>query len=264
MKCKLCEREFEKLAKSHILPIGFFNKLPTKGRVDSHSFDGSSKKRKLRKAIYDCTILCPSCEAKTSVLDDYAIKIFRDKVGSFEVFHPNQPDDKFVIFDDVDSKKLRAFLASLLWRVSHSVQREMEKLTIGKKFEARIANDLLNNGEFAYIDVSAYILTDFIHTAIFSPYRIKLDPVDKKRDHQTINGWAITLPNLLLRVSLDKRPHPERGYYDFAPELTNRPMKIKASSSLHADQDYKFSCFQTTTHEHMKKNIYSLVHQHMA
>ena len=114
MKCKLCDNEYEKLAKSHILPIGFFASIPTKGRLDSISFKGN-KGRKLQKAIYDKTIICPVCEQQLAVLDDYAIKIFRDKLDSFEVKHPDLPTDKFIVFEKTNKKKLKAFLASILW-----------------------------------------------------------------------------------------------------------------------------------------------------
>lgn len=258
MKCKLCDNEYEKLAKSHILPIGFFASIPTKGRLNSISFKGN-RGRKLQKAIYDKTILCSVCEQELAVLDDYAIKIFRDKINSFEVSHFSLPNDKFIIFEDTDSNKLRAFLASILWRISVSKQKEICNLSIGSTYENRIKSDLRSNGVFAYIDVNVYFYTHKFHSAIFSPFKIKIQPLDKKRDTQVVNGWEVQLPYIALRISLDKRPHPEIAYINFEPEQTNKLYNVQASSSLNAGENYKFMCFQTTERETVLKKMFEVV-----
>jgi len=45
MKCLLCENDKEKMAKAHIFPIGFFNKIETKGQVATYRASGEKGRR---------------------------------------------------------------------------------------------------------------------------------------------------------------------------------------------------------------------------
>ena len=234
VKCLLCQNNCEKLAKSHIFPIGFFNKLDQKGRLDTFKESGE-KGRKLQKAIYDSKILCPSCEKKISVFDDYAIKVFRDKEGSFEV-----SEMKAIIFNKVDKYKLRGFIASLLWRISKSKQKEISSLSIDERYEDKIANDIINSGKFSYIDVFSCYLNSASHSIFLSPYEIMINPIDVNRDPLPVNGWEIFLPNLVLRVSLSHKSHPLNHYVKISPELTDKEKSVNASTSLKTNDDYHF------------------------
>jgi hypothetical protein len=251
MQCQLCRKDHFRLAKAHILPIGFFNKIPTKGRVDTISFDGE-KGRKLQKAIYDSEILCASCEHEIiSPLDDYGIKIFRDRMNSSNVEIPNMPTDKLVIYENIDPAKLRAFLASILWRVSVSKQLELKNISIGPIYEKRIADDLFSRSvAFGYIDASVRYLSDLRHMAFMLPYKKRIEPIDTKRDSQAVNGWVVQFPNINITVSLDKRPHPHRMYNSISTDLSNRPTDILASTSLLAkEHGYNFMAIETEKNE---------------
>jgi hypothetical protein len=251
MKCQLCSNEYAKLADAHILPIGFFKNIPTKGRVDTVSLDGE-KGRKLQKAIYDKEILCASCERDiVSPLDDYGIKIFRDRLNSFFIEIPNRPADKLIIYESIDPHKLKAFLASILWRISVSKQKELRDLLIGETYEKRIANDLLSKSNgFGYIDASVRFLSDPRHMAFMLPYKKRIGPIDTKRDSQAVNGWVMQFPNISITVSLDKRPHPHRMYTSISSDLSNRSEDILASTSLLAKENgYSFMAIETDKDE---------------
>ncbi len=254
MKCQLCQSEVENLVKAHIYPIGFFNNIETKGKVTTFDQDGK-KKRRLQKAIYDPNILCRSCEKKISIYDDYAIKVFRDKEDSFEVISPNHNDSKLLIFNSIDKRKLRGFIASLLWRISKSEQEEIASLSIEKNYERLIAEEIKNGGDFSYIDVFASVLTSYFHNSFLTPCEIVIDPIDLKRDPFPVSGWEISLPNLLLRVSLDKREHPNNFYVCIPPEFTGKVKKIKASTSLNTEDDYQFMFLITEMHEGYAEKI---------
>lgn len=258
MKCKLCKSETKKLARSHIYPIGFFSTIETKGRVDTYKINGQ-KGRKLQKAIYDPEILCPDCEKRIVSYDDYAIKIFRDKHFSFETSSPKLPKTKLLIFEEIDKRKLRGFIGSLLWRISVSKQMEVANLSIGSVYEERIATDVLKGGDFSYVDVFSTYLEAPHHSVFFSPYKIKIDPINKQRDRQPINGWEITLPYLILRVSLDKRSNPLNHYVSLLPEITGKSEKIKASTSLNTDESYYFMFLTTDTHEKYTEEIHKVI-----
>jgi len=172
MKCLLCTNDKENMAKAHIFPIGFFNKIETKGRVETYRTSGE-KGRRLRKAIYDQEIVCQECEHDIlEPLDDYAIKVLRDRQGVLDqVSHPGVQDTKLYVFDNIDKLRLRKFFASLLWRVSVSKQLELRSLSVGSTYEQRIRDDLYNDGEVDYLDVFLFFLTDPLHNTFFMPYQ---------------------------------------------------------------------------------------------
>lgn len=253
MKCKLCGADEPRLAKSHIFPKGFFGKLQNKANIQTWSTN--RKGRKLPAALWDRNILCQNCEELTAPLDDYAIKIFRDHQNSFNLKGNFKTGDAILVFENLDTKKLRKFFASMLWRISVSSQMEISNLSIGSHYENIIANDLLNNGNFSYVDCYTFILTDPRHSVFLTPYRHRLQPLNTSRDHQNINGWRFEMPNLIFWVSLDKRSHPYNHYMQAKPDSTHLNHDIYISSSLNAkdkDSNYDyFCCFKTEKIDHL-------------
>lgn len=245
------------MAKAHIFPIGFFNKIETKGKVETYNASGE-KGRRLQKAIYDEKIVCQGCEhAILEPLDDYAIKVLRDRQGVFEqVSDSRLPDTNLCVFNNVDKAKLRRFFASLLWRVSVSKQLELRSLSVGSYYEQRIRDDLYNGGEVDYLDVFVFFLTDPLHNAFFMPYRKKIKPMDSIRDHQSVNGWVIQFPNITITLSLDKRRHPNRVFWKLSPDLTGNNAGLLVSTSIHPEnEEYKFMAIETKNNEFMLKQI---------
>ena len=233
MQCLLCSIHQNKLSKAHIFPKGFFNKLPLKRNVQTIHTTGQDG-RKLQNAIYDTEILCCACESRImSPLDDYAIRILRDKKGAFPIDPKASEQFSFWIFENVNKRKIRAFIASLLWRSSVSKQLELNNIEIGADWEATIRENLVNNGEFAFVDCVVSYLTDPIHGAFLMPASQLLHPIDTARDHDIVNGWHLQMPNISMSVSLDNRQHPHRWYMNFDPSITGRNEKMLCSTSLH-------------------------------
>jgi hypothetical protein len=77
----------------------------------------------LQNVIYDSQILCYNCEQGIlGPLDDYAIKIMRDKGGAFRIDLPAEAPIGIWVFTNVEKRNIRAFIASVLWRSSVSQQ----------------------------------------------------------------------------------------------------------------------------------------------
>lgn len=248
MLCKLCKEEKLKLAKSHIFSVGFFGCIESKGRVDTSKISGE-KGRRFQNAIYDPQIVCHECEHGIfEKLDDYAISIFRDKKGANII--PIGTNTKLYIYKDIDKIKIRAFIASLLWRVSVSTQLELNECSIGHFYDEKIRHDLRNNGIFDYLDANVFFFTHPMHCAFMLPQRSRIQPKDKSRHLHAVNGWDIQLPNITMRVSLDKRKNPNRFDYYLAPEISGESQGEKVSSSLHPDSlDYKFMAVEFEKNE---------------
>lgn len=247
MKCFLCNEEKEKLVKSHIFPIGFFNNIETKGKIKTYKISGE-KGRPLQKAIYDINIVCPDCEHLIlAPLDDYAIKILRDKQGAIkEIFDKGS----IYIFDNVDKLKLRRFFASMLWRLSVSTQLEIKSISIGRYYQDKIREDLLNGGDFDYIDIFVTFLTDPMHNAFIIPYRKRFrDPID-----QYTNGWELQFPNIRIFLSLDKRYLPYRSMLLYSL----KEKEIQISTSIHPDtQNFKFIAIEREKDEALLNEIFN-------
>lgn len=253
----MCAKDKNKMAKAHIFPMGFFNEIETKGKAQSYSSSGE-RGRRLQKAIYDSQIVCQDCEhGILEPLDDYAIKILRDKQGLFEqVSHPDVKDTKLLVFNNIDKSSLRYFFASVLWRVSVSKQLELRTISVGSFYEQKIREDLYNQGNIDYIDVFTFFLTDPMHNAFFMPYSKKIKPMDTARDSQSVNGWVLQFPNISITLSLDKRRHPNRVFFKLSPELTESNSDLLISTSIHPENEaYKFMAVEAKNNKGMLERI---------
>ena len=255
-RCLLCCQNTDHLAKAHIFAVGFFAKQMTKAHVNSVS-PSDGKGRRLPNALYDHEIICDECEHRImQPLDDNAIKVFRDKMGGYRIPLPAEAPMGMLVFEDVDRRKIRAFLGSVLWRLSVSKQPEVRNISIGNIFKERIQEDLLHDGDFSYVDMLLMYLAHPVHGAFALPNRIRLAPIDKDRDWQRINGWKLALPNIMIQVSLDKRPHPSRMFLKLAPDLTGRDNPLYASTSLAQDDDkYCLLAFESVRDDGAIKQI---------
>lgn len=249
MLCKLCKNEKPKLAKSHIFSVGFFGNIESKGKIDTVKINGE-KGRRIQNGIYDPEIVCQECEHDVfEKLDDYAITTFRDKKGA-RIITIDKTNTKFYVYENLDKTKVRAFIASLLWRVSVSSQLEMKENSIGDIFEERIRCDLRNNGTFEYVDANVFFYSHPMHCAFLLPQKYKIQQKYKSRDYQAVNGWDIQLPYITMRVSLDKRQNPNRFYLYLTPEVADNAQGIYISSSLHPDSsDYYFTAIEYEKNE---------------
>lgn len=241
-RCLLCGREWVRLARSHILPWAFFKNMSSPNELNSMSSSGEG--RRLRKALYDDDIICDDCEHNIfAQLDDYAVKIYRDQVNSYLVDVKNTipVDWKLIVFDSVDRKKLRAFFASLLFRCSVSGLEEFREVSIGDVYESRIRFDLLNDGDFHYVDSIGISLTGEIHEGIILPCYKRF-----KVNDRVANGYVIQLPHLEFRVSLDQRPNP----YDYG-SLDLSEIGANGITSLSLSNDHLNQMFSVLRTEEM-------------
>lgn len=124
-QCQLCNKEFEKLSKSHIIPKFLFKSLKgDKGneKVMKILPNQNYKKSYSADEFYDKSILCSFCETRLSKYETYLqiflfekIKspIITESIGGYDLLH----------IDNINSLLLKIGLLSILWRshiTSHS------------------------------------------------------------------------------------------------------------------------------------------------
>ena len=194
----MCKMSCTRFAKSHIVPRGFLT--DNNGRAMLLSCCSNGDGRTLQDGIYDSTILCPECEERLKKYDTRACEVLRQcKTARMVNVLKDHSLIVFTKFTILDRRLLRGFLASLLWRMSVTKQKEFFDVTIGEQYEDRIAKDILNDGSFSYVDALIARYDSLLSFRIETPQRDRING---------INVYWVKLPFLNLIVSLDKRRNP--------------------------------------------------------
>lgn len=211
-RCRLCGNPCEHFAKSHLIPWGFMSKCEYAN--DMSLVSAGRRSRRMRKGVYDEHILCDNCEHKYfNRPDTYAIEVFRDFKGGkrHDLRFPDAERCQYYIVKGVDRRLLRAFFASVLWRFSVSNLDFAGTVHIGRKYEDRIAHDLMNDGPFNWIDAVGIVfdsdkqdkIIQGMNTGFILPEKTKL-----RYANRVANGYNICMPKMKFCVSLDQRVNP--------------------------------------------------------
>lgn len=130
-RCKLCG-ETKPLIDAHIVPRGFYPKLPS---GEPHYLLTTDGKRPSRSwtGLYDKNLLCGDCDRTIGVFDQYASELLlpwptRDALlRESDGLIAKGGDTHYAgykLFPDVN--KLQRFAASLIWRAANSGRKEFE------------------------------------------------------------------------------------------------------------------------------------------
>lgn len=246
--CKLCGKLNVLMADSHIFSKGFFRNLPNYANLESLRPNGEHLRR-LPTALHDKNIVCRDCEKDIlAPLDNYGIRIFRDRANSKIVQIERTDQLRIIVFDEVDYRMLRAFLASVLWRCSVSNLTEISAINIGEDWENRIATDLCADlADFKYIDSVTAFYTNEIYNAFFMPWTKTIEVMAPQRDKCNVNGWVIQMPKVRFTVSLDNNFHPQRMYLKFDSAVISEESDLSIHTSLtqHGSDSGSFACFES-------------------
>jgi len=153
----MCLVEKPLLKKSHIIPDFFYaqgnlydeNHQITK--FDVQSFACNKRYSKVPSGVYDKLILCADCDNKLiSNLETYGRKVLFGGLNPSEEIkskHYKNPMDGFeyIVFENVDYKKFKLFLLSILWRASISKHDLFKDVIIPEDIENKLRTMILNN-----------------------------------------------------------------------------------------------------------------------
>jgi len=127
-KCKLCLQEKPLLKKSHIIPdffyvqAGMYNESHRIHKIEVREFLESKHISYVPTGVYDKEILCPECDNNIiGSLETYGRKVLfggLSKDAEIRCENFRNPNDGFSysIFENVNYKKFKLFLLSILWR----------------------------------------------------------------------------------------------------------------------------------------------------
>jgi hypothetical protein len=215
--CKLCQQE-RPLIRSHIIPDAFHRDIkgdhPKAPLMIGNDPEQHPKRRP--GGLYDEELVCEPCERLFSPWDDYAAEFFLKHLR--ENGQPMKASNGELIgyrYDNVDYKKLKLFVVSLLWRAAASSNEFFDRVELGPHEErARsliVAGDPGTPHEFSVLIERWYAPPERqgLLRAQFSPYCAEIDDVHEVK---------LFLAGAVIHVKVDKRPYPEPF-----PELMLRP-----------------------------------------
>ena len=136
--CRLCLKP-TKLCNSHIIPEFCYGLLyDPKHRYHSMTDVDAGKVEFEQKGIRE-RLLCPDCEQKLSIWENYASKFFKTTLPQ-----PLNDELKSIRVQGVDYRRFKLFLLSVLWRASVSSHPFFEHVELGpheERIRAMLANE---------------------------------------------------------------------------------------------------------------------------
>lgn len=156
---------------------GILNKNKKIVETNLHNFKEATHRP---TGIYDQYILCNECDNEViGSLESYASKNFYDNKNIELTVEENEHIIN-LMFKDIDYKKFKLFLVSILWRASVSKHKMFNEVTLGIKYEEVARKMIFESNPGRYDDFPTCILGLMSHQnlvlkTIVAPRKIKDD-----------------------------------------------------------------------------------------
>ncbi|MCZ8168836.1 hypothetical protein [Flavobacterium sp.] len=173
------------------------------------SKDVRSKKKQIED--YDSEILCSECDNGIigSIYESYAKNVIygkdlKNEIGPQCDNYISDDGTEYMLCTNIDYKKLKLFLLSLLWRASITKQHPFEDVSIGTKHEERIRKLILNGISTAENEYPI-LISSFANTktkfekVIFNPRRVIMPG--------KINAYSFIIDSLQYHFIVVSRDH---------------------------------------------------------
>ena len=156
-KCKLCQQDKKLIKKSHIIPdffykeSGLYNEKHQLHKIETQEFAKSGKFGYIPTGDYEGGILCKECDNELiGSLETYGRKVLFGGLSQNEFIdckNFKNPNDGFEysICQNVDYKKFKLFLLSILWRSCITKRDVFKEAEIPESDLEKIRLMLLNN-----------------------------------------------------------------------------------------------------------------------
>lgn len=138
-KCHICQKDFEKLARAHLIPDSFKKISGEFGKTDDHLIRAGiydAKAPKVQTLDFDKEILCPDCDNGLSNYDE-ALKVFVETWAGSSCRALSASGQAHVVRFSTDTDMLLAGLAVTLFRCS--ISSRCTSVDIGTKSENEMA-----------------------------------------------------------------------------------------------------------------------------
>jgi hypothetical protein len=153
--CKLTGTEGPGI-NAHIIPESFYlfkkeNRQPT----SIIQLDGSGRRKKSQKGIYDSSIVTLEGERYFSECDDYAHELLIKRGKEAKAYTDGKKLWAMELFD-YEYKLLKLFAISLLWRANATSMDFFSKVSVGERHESRLRMHILEDNPGGVHDYSVF------------------------------------------------------------------------------------------------------------
>lgn len=189
--CRLCGAEHIHLCRSHIFPEFLYRPVYDPA---NHSFHVYSSNRQWRpspryQGIYE-PLLCRDCEVSFGELETYACQAFFNGLKST----PGLTQECFIVAD-IDYRKFKLFLLSLIWRAGVTSRPEFVNVRLGQH-EQSIRKMLLRRSPGDPLDypVVVFAMKNGLKSVISLPEAFK--PIHGLQGYRTVMAgltWMFAL-----------------------------------------------------------------------
>lgn len=178
--CKLCLKKKDLCNQSHIIPNFMYQDLlAEKGKmIKAKSGEQPERTKSIQTGDFDKHILCEDCDNRViGQYESYASKVLYGGKVPIKVKNLKIGDNKFIEVENINYKKFKLFLLSILWRASISDRNFFNTVYLGP-YEEVLRKMILNMSagsvnEFPFI-VRAY-RSKLISGLIASPRKIRVN-----------------------------------------------------------------------------------------
>lgn len=176
--CNLCKKEEAKQAKSHIIPK-FLAKGLFEGNTPRYSLQiKKGKRRRVQDTPKEDFILCPSCEERIALLENY----FSRKIVAVHDFN-NRPKDFKIIEEGpnltlecrkINPTAFKLFFYSIFWRISISKLRHYDNFKLPSQIENEFGSFINTHLKSKHGDMMESFQTAVevpnYHLVVFKPF----------------------------------------------------------------------------------------------
>lgn len=235
MTCKLCNQEVPLIKKSHILPEFLFKKF-----FDQHGklrkFDtvqmakGNPRISKPSSGSYEGKLLCNDCDNRIiGQYETYISRVLNKTLPLEQTLNcktvKNFNGINFIEIQNLDYKKTKLFLLSILFRAHISTNKEFNEVSLGKYAEE--IRDIIYNGKIIndlelQISIMKFPDNSDFNSFIGQPIRRKIDATTMYSI--IINGFLILF--FLKENGISKRVENVRLKIDNSITLIEVPEKL--------------------------------------
>lgn len=216
-KCILCQQE-KKLIKAHVIPEFFYKDLYNQdGRFYNLSTKDIKTKRNIKPLVqtgaFDKEILCEKCDnEKLSLFEKYGKKILYGGVirdnKQVKCSNYKENDFEYSFFENVDYKKFKLFLLSILLRSHHSKHKMFKFVDLGP--HANKIRDMIWN-EIPGED-SDYSITIAIYSGIITKSNDVILPPLKYRTKGGFIFYLFSLGVYQIKIFVNSSNHKLPDY----------------------------------------------------
>lgn len=210
MKCRLCLQSEDLIKNSHIIPDFMYQDLyDEKHRmVRTAGLDVASAK-KIQTGEKEAGLLCRKCDNEIlGSLERYASRVLftgEEPIRAQNVLHPDGALTS-TLCEDLDYKKFKLFLLSILWRASISKKDFFSKVQLGP-IEESIRRMIFENKPLAQMDFPC-LVSSWRHVQRSMTSRIITSP-HKIRGDNGGTRYIFQIGQFVLMYFVSKNDRPE-------------------------------------------------------